>query len=167
VGEGIHWNLEFGNWNFEFLIMASRQLSRSIVLQSLYEWEFSKRKKDLVEILEKNLKEFGVGLDPVFTYQLTQKIIEHLEKIDKIIKSTAPQWPVEQINPVDRNILRIGICELVFGDKKEVPPKVAINEAVELAKTFSSDSSRRFINGVLGTIYRELEKVNKENNNSK
>ncbi len=144
--------------------MASRQLSRSIVLQSLYEWEFSKRKRDLVEILDKNLKEFGVGLDPTFTYQLTQNIIEHLESIDKIIAATAPQWPVEQINPVDRNILRIGICELVYGNKEEVPPKVAINEAVELAKTFSSDSSRRFINGVLGTVYKELENLREEKN---
>jgi len=142
--------------------MASRQLSRSIVLQSLYEWEFSKKQKDLVEILEKNLKEFGVGLDPTFTYQLTQGVIEHLESIDKIISSAAPQWPIEQINPVDRNILRIGIYELVFGNKEEVPPKVAINEAVELAKTFSSDSSRKFINGVLGTVYKELKETTKE-----
>ena len=82
-----------------------------------------------------------------------------MESIDKIIAATAPQWPVEQINPVDRNILRIGICELVYGNKEEVPPKVAINEAVELAKTFSSDSSRRFINGVLGTVYKELENL--------
>ncbi len=152
--------------------MASRQLSRSIVLQSLYEWEFFQRKKDLIEILEKNLKEFGVGLDPEFTYQLTKNIIDHLKEIDKIITSSAPQWPLDQINPIDRNILRIGISELVFGNQKEVPPKVAINEAVELAKTFSSDSSRRFINGVLGSIYRGLkelevlkeEKTSKEQN---
>ncbi|MCD6568725.1 transcription antitermination factor NusB [bacterium] len=146
--------------------MGSRHLSRSLVLQSLYEWDFLDKEADtqvLWKIFQRNLKNFGAGLEN-FDYpkKLLQGIIEHLPEIDKLIVSGAPQWPFEQINIIDRNILRIGIFELVFGDEKEVPHKVAINEAVELAKAFGSDSSSRFVNGVLGTIFRQLEAVKKD-----
>lgn len=140
--------------------MSSRHIARSIVLQSLYEWDFNRdRKLELDNILEKNIKEFGSGIDEKdFIRDLAKGVFKNHEKIDKIIEKSAPEWPLEQITIVDRNVLRIGIFELLFGDKKEVPSKVAINEAIELAKSYGGESSGRFINGVLGTIYREIEK---------
>jgi N utilization substance protein B len=142
--------------------MASRHLSRSIAMQSLYEWDFYGRKPEaLTKIVEKNLQEFGPGLeDQTFVWQLIEGVIKHLPQIDEIIKKAAPEWPIDQINIIDRNILRLGLYELLYGNKEEVPPKVAINEAIELAKTFGGESSGRFINGVLGTVYREMEKQN-------
>lgn len=144
--------------------MSSRHLARSIVLQSLYEWDFNTDKKlDLEKILEKNIKEFGPGIDEgEFINNLAKGVQKHRDQIDKIIEKSAPEWPISQITIVDRNVLRIGIYELLFGDKKEVPPKVAINEAIELAKNYGGESSGRFINGVLGTIYREIEKTTKK-----
>lgn len=139
--------------------MSSRHLSRSIAMQSLYEWDFSDKKKDLKEIVEKNIKEFGPGLsDETFIWQLVTGVVQQLKKIDKIIEKAAPQWPISQINIVDRNVLRIGLYELLFGNKEEVPPKVAINEAIELGKGFGGESSGKFINGVLGTVFKEIEK---------
>jgi len=127
-------------------------------MQSLYEWDFSDKKGDLKNIVEKNIKEFGPGLeDQSFIWQLIDGVVAKLPKIDEIIEKAAPEWPISQINIVDRNVLRIGIFELLFGNKEEVPPKVAINEAIELAKNFGGESSGKFINGVLGTIYKEIE----------
>ena len=140
--------------------MGSRHLSRSIVLQTLYEWDFSKQDKDVKEILQRNLKSLGDGLsNKEYPEELLGGILGQWDKLDKLILSGAPEWPLGQINIIDRNILRIGIFELLFADSREVPPKVAINECVELAKTFGGDSSRRFVNGVLGTVYREMEEV--------
>jgi len=140
--------------------MGSRHLSRSIVLQTLYEWDFSKQEKDIMEIFQRNLKLLGDGLpNKQYPEKLLNGILTQQAKLDKLILSGAPEWPLGQINIIDRNILRIGIFELLFADSKEVPPKVAINECVELAKTFGGDSSRRFVNGVLGTVYREMEEV--------
>jgi N utilization substance protein B len=128
-------------------------------MQSLYEWDFSGKKVDLEKTTEKNLKEFGPGLeDPSFVWQLVTGTVEHLLSIDKIIETSAPEWPLDQISIVDRNVLRIGLYELIYGDKEAVPPKVAINEAIELAKSFGGESSGKFINGVLGTVYKEIEK---------
>ncbi|MBD3282436.1 MAG: transcription antitermination factor NusB [Candidatus Portnoybacteria bacterium] len=140
--------------------MSSRHIARSIVLQSLYEWDFkSSKNPDLHNILEKNIKEFGSGIDEKdFMNRLVDGVLKHKDKIDKIIEKSAPEWPLNQITIVDRNVLRIGIYELLFSDKEEVPSKVAINEAIELAKNYGGDSSGRFINGVLGTIYREMDK---------
>jgi N utilization substance protein B len=118
----------------------------------------------MAKILEKNIAEFGEGIDEMdFMQRLLNGVLEHRPKIDKIIEKSAPEWPLEQITIVDRNVLRIGIYELLFGDKKEVPPKVAINEAIELAKNYGGESSGRFVNGVLGTIYREMEKTKNPN----
>jgi N utilization substance protein B len=138
--------------------MSSRHLSRSIAMQSLYEWDFyGKKPEDLTRIVEKNLKEFGAGLeDQSFVWQLVKGVVEHLHQIDKIIEKAAPEWPINQIMIVDRNVLRIGLYELLYANKEEVPPKVAINEAIELAKNFGGESSGKFINGVLGTVYKEL-----------
>ncbi len=134
--------------------MASRHLSRSIAMQSLYEWDFYGRDSSrLPAIIERNVKEFGPGLDdPEFPKRLVEGVVGNIERLDKIIASAAPEWPVEQINIVDRNILRLGLYELLYSKPEEVPPKVAINEAIELAKTFGGESSGRFVNGVLGAI---------------
>ena len=139
--------------------MATRHLCRSIALQSLYEWDFRKKKEsELTEIVKHNIEEFGPGLDDSgFVFELLKGVMKERKKIDKIIVKSAPEWPLEQITVVDRNVLRIGIYELLYADTEEVPPKVAINEAIELAKTFGGDSSGKFINGVLGTVYRGLQ----------
>jgi len=144
--------------------MSSRHIARSIVLQSLYELDFRKDKNlEIKPILEKNIKEFGEGIDELdFMNKLAEGTLKHRPQIDKIIEESAPEWPLEQITIVDRNVLRIGIYELLFGNKKEVPPKVAINEAIELAKNYGGESSGRFVNGVLGTIYREMEKTKEQ-----
>ncbi len=144
--------------------MANRHLSRSIVMQSLYEWDFKKRDSgQLKKIVERNLREYGPGLENTeFAWKLVRGVIKYLPKIDKIIEKSAPEWPLEQITIIDRNVLRIGLYELLFGNRQEVPPKVAINEAIELAKTFGGESSGKFINGVLGTVYREIGEPGKE-----
>lgn len=137
--------------------MATRHLARSIVLQSLYEWDFYNRQIDLTKIIERNLKEFGPGIDePEFVWRIVKGVIENFENLNKIIEKAAPEWPVNQISIIDRNVLRIGLYELLFADHSEVPPKVAINEAIELAKNYGGPNSGRFVNGVLGTVYKEI-----------
>jgi len=139
--------------------MATRQLVRSVVLQSLYEWDFYHRKNDLTVILERNLAEFAPGIDePEFAWRLVKGVVEHQKEIDKVIEKAAPEWPIEQISIIDRNALRIGLYELLYADKEEVPSKVAINEAIEIAKNYGGPNSGKFINGVLGTVYKEIEK---------
>lgn len=138
--------------------MANRHLQRSIAMQSLFEWDFKgKEDSKMEEIVERNIEEFAPGIsESDFVGRLAKGTIEHRKEIDPIIEKCAPEWPLEQVTVVDRNILRLGIFELMYGNYDEVPPKVAINEAIELAKTFGGESSARFVNGVLGTIYREL-----------
>ncbi len=151
--------------------MANRHLSRSIVLQTLFEWDFLPADKKSVdspdaqikEILDRNLKEFAPGLeDDHFVFVLTDKVLKNKVAIDEIIEKAAPDWPIDKISIIDRNILRIGLSELLFGDRKEVPPKVAINEAIELAKTFGGENSGKFVNGVLGAVYKEIGEPGKE-----
>jgi len=139
--------------------MGSRHLSRSIVLQSLYEWDFyGKKPDDLSRIIEKNIKEFATGLDELdFIRNLALGTEKYIDNLDEIIVKTAPEWPLEQINMLDRNVLRLGLYELLYSNKEEVPPKVAINEAIELAKVFGGESSGRFVNGVMGTVYNKLQ----------
>ncbi len=138
--------------------MATRQLARSVVLQSLYEWDFYAKKEDLTKILERNLLEFAPDIDePDFAWRLMKGVIDHLEAIDKIIEKAAPEWPIAQIAIIDRNALRIGLYELMYADPEEVPPKVAINEAIEVAKSYGGPNSGKFINGVLGTVYKQLQ----------
>jgi transcription antitermination protein NusB len=136
--------------------MATRHLIRSVILQSLYEWDFYNQKGDIAKILERNLEEFAPGIDePEFAWKILQRIVEHLAELDAMIVQLAPEWPLDKIAIIDRNILRIGLSELLYADHNEVPPKVAINEAIEMAKGFGGQSSPRFVNGVLGTVYRE------------
>jgi N utilization substance protein B len=146
--------------------MPSRHLARSIALQSLYQWDFcGKDKTKIKQIVEHNIKEFGPGLkNKDFVYKLVEGVLEHLLEIDPIIEKAAPDWPIEQIAMVDRNVLRLGVFELLYSNPEEVPPKVAINEAIELAKRFGGESSGKFINGVLGTIYREMEEAKGKKN---
>lgn len=139
--------------------MANRHLSRTLALQSLFQWDFYGKPDDgLPTILQRNFVEFAPDFDDKdFSAFLLQQVVEHLPKIDALITQYAPEWPLEQITLVDRNVLRLGIYELKFD--LDIPPKVAINEAIELAKTFGGDSSGKFINGVLGSIYKEMEKL--------
>jgi N utilization substance protein B len=133
-------------------------------MQTLYEWDFYGRKNEIIpQALARNIEEFGPGLeDKEFPKRLVEGVLGHLGPIDKIIEKAAPEWPIEQINIVDRNILRLGLYELLYANREEVPPKVAINEAIELAKSFGGESSGRFVNGVLGTVYREIGEPGKE-----
>lgn len=144
--------------------MADRHLSRSIALQSLFEWDFrGQEAAKLKEIADRNIAEFAPGLeDPSFIYQLLDGVVKKRTKLDLILSKAAPEWPVGQIAAVDRNVLRLGLFELLFSDKNEVPSRVAINEAIELAKTFGGDNSGRFVNGVLGAVYRELGEPGKD-----
>jgi transcription antitermination protein NusB len=145
--------------------MANRHLSRSIVLQTLFEWDFlsddakgsAKMSDEAKKLLTKNIKEFAPGLeDDTFALSLMTDVLRRHEAVDKVIVTSAPDWPLEKISVVDRNILRIGLTELLFGDGSQVPPKVAINEAIELAKTFGGENSSKFVNGVLGAVYKEM-----------
>lgn len=141
--------------------MANRHLSRTIALQSLFEWDFHNKEQDLRGIVKHHLDEFGSNIDdPAFVYELAEGAAKHAAEIDVIVTKHAPEWPIDQIPLIDRNVLRLGIFELMF--LKQVPPKVAINEAVELAKSFGGESSGKFLNGVLGTLYKEMEPEDKE-----
>lgn len=142
---------------------SNRHLSRIIVLQSLFQYDFAIMKmerklnvSDLENIVNNNFEEFGRGIENrEFVDQLIDGIIKNKEKIDSIIEPAAPEWPINQIALVDLETLRIGIYELIF--LREVPPKVAINEAVEIAKAFGGENSSKFVNGVLGTVYRSSD----------
>ena len=156
--------------------MANRHLSRSIVLQTLFEWDFLPARNashsdaggpaestQIKEILNRNLKEFAPGLeDDHFVFSLIDEVLQKRIIIDEIIEKAAPDWPIDKISIIDRNILRIGLTELLFGDRTQVPPKVAINEAIELAKTFGGENSGKFVNGVLGAVYKEIGEPGKD-----
>lgn len=134
-------------------------------MQILFEWDFwQKDPAKLSEIAARNKKEFGQGVDEEYEFidRLVGGVIERLDQIDTIIEKAAPAWPIDQITAVDRAVLRLGLYELLFGSREEVPPKVAINEAIEMAKVFGGDSSGKFVNGVLGTVYREIGEPGKE-----
>jgi N utilization substance protein B len=136
--------------------MSNRHLARTIAMQSLYQWDFNGRPTALTsDIIAANTKEFAPDFDDKgFISELVGGVIKDIDKLDKIITAYAPDWPIDQITIVDRNILRIGVQELKFSET--IPSKVAINEAIELAKTFGGESSGRFVNGVLGAIYKDM-----------
>lgn len=144
--------------------MANRHLARSIVLQTLYEWDFRKLSPELAQgLLKRNILEFAPGLtDSDFLDELLANILSKKGDLDKIIEKAAPDWPIDKISTIDRNVLRLGLFELLFSDKDEVPAKVAINEAIELAKTFGGENSGKFVNGVLGSIYKEIGEPGKD-----
>jgi N utilization substance protein B len=139
---------------------SNRHLGRIVALQTLYEFEFRTEcgdtSVDIAEVLGRNLARYETAIDDTdFVDALVRGVLKEQASIDEKIQPIAPDWPIEQIARIDRNILRIGVYELL-NDSKVVPPKVAINEAVELAKAFGSDNSSKFVNGVLGTAYRTL-----------
>lgn len=135
--------------------MSNRHLARTVAMQTFYEWDFNGQHNDkLPEYLKRNQQEFAPGLDDDFSQQLVSGVVKNIKEIDELIQKYAPEWPLDQITIVDRNILRIGTYELKFD--KDIPPRVAINEAIEVAKTFGGESSGKFVNGVLGAIYKDL-----------
>lgn len=144
--------------------MANRHLSRSIVLQSLFEWDARGQHDETAStIVARNAKEFAPGVTDVsFIDELMKGILAKNQDLNDIITKAAPDWPLEKISPVDRNVLRLGLYELLFADRAEVPAKVAINESIELAKTFGGETSGRFVNGVLGAVYKELGEPGKD-----
>lgn len=139
---------------------SNRHLGRIVALQTLYEFEFRTQSEDatvdLDEILARNLERYEEAIeDTDFVNTLAHGVVDRMPELDGHIQPIAPEWPIEQIARIDRAVLRLGLYELLYR-KDTVPPKVAINEAVELAKAFGSDNSSKFINGVLGTAYRTL-----------
>lgn len=139
--------------------MSSRHLARSIAVRTLYELDFfDEKNKNYEEVVRRNSeklmkKEEDIG----FIKDLTKGVLDNQKEIDNIIIVAAPEWPLEKMTIIDRNVLRLGLYELIYSKKEEVPPKVAINEAIELAKEFGGSSSGRFVNGILGTVYKEIE----------
>jgi transcription antitermination protein NusB len=144
--------------------MANRHLSRSVVLQTLFEWDFRNLSAEAaLECLERNAQEFvPQGSDMPFMEELLKGTLSRSRDLDLVISKAAPEWPLERIAPVDRNVLRLGLFELLFADRDKVPAKVAINEAIELAKHFGGENSGRFVNGVLGAVYKELGEPGKD-----
>ncbi|NTW61511.1 transcription antitermination factor NusB [Candidatus Saccharibacteria bacterium] len=139
---------------------SNRHLGRIVALQTLYEFEFRTESHDVSvdidEILNRNLERYDTAIDDKgFVETLTKGVLKVQTDLDNKIQPIAPDWPIDQIARVDRNILRVGLYELLY-QGSVIPPKVAINEAVELAKAFGSDNSSKFVNGVLGTAYRTL-----------
>jgi N utilization substance protein B len=139
---------------------SNRHLGRIIALQTLYETEFRQEAGDtdldVSEVLERNIARYqGMVDDLEFIKRLTNGVVEQSAKLDALLQPVAPEWPIDQIARMDRIVLRIGLYEL--DNDADVPPKVVINEAVELAKAFGGDNSSKFVNGVLGTLLRERE----------
>lgn len=141
--------------------MSNRHLSRTLAMQALYEWDFRGQKKDVLpHIIDYDFHEFSSKeADQSFTKKIVTGVLKNIKKIDAYIVKYAPEWPIDQITNIDRNILRIGIYELVFD--QDVPSKVAINEAIEVAKAYGGESSGKFVNGVLGTIYKDIGHIDK------
>lgn len=140
--------------------MSNRHLARTIAMQTLFLWDFRGKDVDVAESLKENFSNFAPEFDDNgFALNLIKGVINNLDEIDKYIIKYATDWPLEQITTIDRNILRIGVYELIFD--KDIPEKVAINEAIEIAKNFGGESSGRFVNGVLGAIYNDLFKNKK------
>lgn len=138
---------------------SNRHLGRIVAMQTLYEYDFrsgAEEAVDLEEILARNLGEYDQNIDDKeFVKKLVHEVSTRSDEIDGIISPAAPEWPIEQIAKIDKAILRIGVYELAV--ERNVPPKVAINEAVELAKAFGGENASKFVNGVLGTIYRKSD----------
>lgn len=135
--------------------MSNRHLARTVAMQTLYEWDFHDQRGSPQSLVAHNLAEFAPDFnDGGFSERIVRGVEEHRDAIDQMIERYAPEWPIEQITIVDRNILRIGVYELRF--TKDIPPKVAINEAIELAKSFGGESSGRFVNGVLGAVFKDM-----------
>lgn len=136
--------------------MSNRHLARTLALQTLFQWDFNGQDNTAIpEYLQFNKQEFAPEFDDAgFSDNLVAGVIDNVNDIDERIVKYAPDWPLDKITNVDRNILRMGIYELMLDE--EVPSKVAINESIELAKKYGGDSSGKFVNGVLGAIYNDI-----------
>lgn len=138
---------------------VNRHLSRIVVMQSLYEWDF-RPESSIQDIVSRNIKNFEKDVDKEYTIQTIEGVKSRVEEIDKKMIEVAPDWPIEQVALIDKAILRLSIFELLYN--MDIPPKVVINEAVEIAKTYGGENSSKFINGVLGTIYRQSDRYEAE-----
>ncbi len=136
--------------------MSNRHLARTIAMQTLFSWDFNgKQEQNLNDLIEQNFKQFAPKFnDHGFVKAIINGVIDHEEEIDQYITKYATEWPLDQITIVDRNVLRIGVYELIFD--QNIPAKVAINEAIEIAKAFGGESSGKFVNGVLGAIFKDV-----------
>lgn len=138
---------------------VNRHLSRIVAMQSLYEWDFHTQ-RDIEEIAKRIVEPVEKDVDMEYALRVLKSTMEHREEIDELIKKAAPEWPIDQISIIDKSILRLSANELIYDN--DIPPKVAINEAVEIAKTFGGENSSKFINGVLGTLYRNSDRYVEE-----
>jgi transcription antitermination protein NusB len=140
-----------------------------VVLQTLFEWDFRNLPQEAAaESLARNTEEFAPAAgDSPFMQELLKGVISRKEDLDLVITKAAPEWPLSRIALVDRNVLRLGLFELLFSDREKVPAKVAINEAIELAKSYGGENSGRFVNGVLGAVYKELGEPGKDETSKK
>jgi transcription antitermination protein NusB len=136
--------------------MSNRYLSRTLALQTLFEWDFREKESErMPDILTYNFEEFAPDFDDEgFANHLVDGVLAHIAEINEYIVKYAPEWPLEQITTIDRNVLRLGIYEMLFDP--DIPARVAINESIELAKAYGGASSSKFVNGVLGSIYKNI-----------
>jgi transcription antitermination protein NusB len=143
----------------------NRHLARTLAMQTLYEWDF-RTQESVHDLLKSNLEATDHAEDDGgFVQSLIDGVVEHKNDIDTLIEKAAPEWPLDQISVIDKSILRLATYELLYSN--DVPPKVAIDEAVELGKTFGGDNSSRFVNGVLGSIYRQSDRYTEEKEEKK
>ena len=134
----------------------SRHIGRKIAIQALFQYDFESQKQDINKIVDYIVDEIEHNFDDKdFAKKIAHGVLDNQSKIDAHITKFAPEWPLDQITPIDRNILRVGIYELVFD--LDIPAKVAIDEAIEMAREFSGESSRKFVNGVLGSIFKSID----------
>lgn len=143
--------------------MSNRHLARTIALQTLFAWDFNGQKDgDIERLIADNFANFAPNFDDGgFVKDLVLGVRNNLAEINKLIVKYATEWPLDQITTIDRNILRIGIYELLH---TPIPPRVAINEAIEVAKSFGGDASGKFVNGVLGALYNDEPEIQKRDN---
>lgn len=127
-------------------------------MQSLFEWEF-RGEQNLDQIVDRNIGEFTKDVSHEYVWKVVRGVVEHYTAINALIIQAAPEWPLEQVARIDKNVLRVAIYEMLFDPEQDVPPRVSINEAIEVGKTFGSESSSKFINGVLGFVYRQHEEA--------
>jgi N utilization substance protein B len=125
-------------------------------MQTLFEWEF-RGNQNLEMVMERNIGEFAKDVSAEYVHKVVHGVVDKIDAINALIIEAAPEWPLEQVARIDKNILRVAIYEMLYDDSDDVPPRVSINEAIEIGKTFGADSSSKFINGVLGYVYRQHE----------
>ena len=152
--------------------MSARHTARVIAMQTMYELDINESLGmsgvEAKKVLTHNIEEFGGTLrETEFVEKLLLDTLSRITTLDEIIQKAAPEWPMDKISIVDRNVLRVGLCELLFGDREHVPPKVAIDEAIEIAKEYGGESSGRFVNGVLGAVYKEMGEPGKKETSAK